>query len=273
MQDLHFQERVGSGTYGAVYRGQWNGKEVAIKKLFVEQSGHASPEQLKELEKEVIALQSVRHDKVVEFLGACLISPNLCIVTEFMPGGSLHARLHVRRERFAYAQQLAIALDIGEGVAFLHSHQPPVVHRDLKSQNIVLDLRLGAKLCDFGLTQSMEKTHISVKEGGMGGSPRYMAPECYDSRGKITEKVDIWAVGCLLVEIFGGPLPYEECTNIQQIMAKVLVERQAPRIPHSLPAPVRELCAACFQFELDRRIEASAVYAKLRHLHAVQKPG
>ena len=63
------------------------------------------------------------------------------------------------------------------------------VHRDLKSLNIVLDLQYQAKICDFGLTQSMEKTHISLKEGANGGSPRYMAPECYDSKGKITEKV------------------------------------------------------------------------------------
>merc|ERR1712066_949090 len=121
---------------------------------------------------------------------------------------------------------------ICEGVAFLHSLSPPVVHRDLKSLNIVLDREYNTKICDFGLTQSMEKTHISLKDGNNGGSPRYMAPECYDYKGgKITEKVDVWAMGCTHIEIFGGPLPYDDCINIQQIVAKVLFDKVMPHIP------------------------------------------
>merc|ERR1712007_190432 len=163
-------------------------------------------------------------------------------------------------------QQARMALQICEGVAFLHSSTPPVVHRDLKSLNIVLDLEYNAKLCDFGLTQSMEKTHISLKDGGNGGSPRYMAPECYDSRGKITEKVDVWALGCILIESFGGPLPYDDCVNIQQIVAKLLINKQVPYIPHHLPRGVRAIVEDCLQFEVIRRTTATDVYARLRQL-------
>ncbi|CAE7303970.1 unnamed protein product [Symbiodinium pilosum] len=142
------------------------------------------------------------------------------VCTRFMPGGSLHHLLHKARTPLTLGTQSKMAIQVCEGVDFLHGHSPPVVHRDLKSLNIVLDRIYNAKICDFGLTQSMEKTHITLKEGGNGGSPRYMAPECYDCKGKITEKVDVWALGCILVEVFGGPLPYDDCQNIQQIVAK-----------------------------------------------------
>merc|ERR1719401_1584023 len=166
-----------------------------------------------------------------------------------MAGGSLHKLLHETKTPLTLAKQNRIALQVTEGVSFLHSRSPPVVHRDLKSLNIVLDREYNAKICDFGLTQSMENTHISVKEGA-GGSPRYMAPEAYDSAGKITEKVDVWAVGCLLVEIFGGPLPYDDCANMHQIVAKVLIEKEAPYIPNNLPRGLRPVIENCFEFDV-----------------------
>ncbi|CAK9032596.1 Serine/threonine-protein kinase CTR1 (Protein CONSTITUTIVE TRIPLE RESPONSE1) [Durusdinium trenchii] len=186
---------LGSGGFGAVYRGYLGSREVAIKKLFCEDGGNISPLQLEELEKEVAALRSLNHPRLVSFIGACLQPPNICIVTEFMAGGSLHHLLHKARTPLTLGTQSKMALQVCEGVDFLHGHSPPVVHRDLKSLNIVLDRIYNAKICDFGLTQSMEKTHITLKEGGNGGSPRYMAPECYDCKGKITEKVDVWALG------------------------------------------------------------------------------
>jgi len=264
--ELSLAECLGTGGFGAVYRAVFRGEEVAVKKLFCEDGGRISPLQLEELEKEVAALRSLRHPRLVKFMGACLQPPNLCIVTEYMPGGSLHHLLHKARTPLTLSQQARMALQVSEGVAFLHSLTPPVVHRDLKSLNIVLDLTYNAKICDFGLTQSMEKTHISLKEGGNGGSPRYMAPECYDSKGKITEKVDVWATGCILVEIFGGPLPYDDCTNIQQIMAKILIDKQLPYIPHHLPRGVRAVVEDCFSFDVSKRTTASDVYSRLQQL-------
>ncbi|OLP93668.1 hypothetical protein AK812_SmicGene24403 [Symbiodinium microadriaticum] len=181
--------------------------------------------------------------------------------TRFMPGGSLHHLLHKARTPLTLGTQSKIAIQVCEGVDFLHGHAPPVVHRDLKSLNIVLDRIYNAKICDFGLTQSMEKTHITLKEGGNGGSPRYMAPECYDCKGKITEKVDVWALGCILVEVFGGPLPYDDCSNIQQIVAKVLIDKQLPYIPHHLPAGVRPIVEDCFQFDFKQRASAQDAQA------------
>jgi len=264
--ELEQKDCLGTGGFGAVYRGYLRGKEVAIKKLFCEDGGNLSALQLEELEKEVAALRSLSHPRLVKFIAAVLQPPNLCIITEFMAGGSLHHLLHKAKTPLTVSQQGTIALQVSEGVAFLHSRVPPVVHRDLKSLNIVLDRSYNAKICDFGLTQSMEKTHISLKEGGNGGSPRYMAPECYDCKGKITEKVDVWALGCILVEVFGGPLPYDDCNNIQQILAKVLIDKQLPYIPHHLPRGVRPVVEDCFHFDIKHRTTAEDVHNRLRQL-------
>merc|ERR1719282_629546 len=189
-------------------------------------------------------------------MGAALQPPSLCIVTEFMPNGSLYELLHQRKETLPYPKRLRMAMQIAEGVVFLHSRSPPFVHRDLKSLNVVLDFALNVKLCDFGLTQSMEKTHISRREQE-GGSPRYMAPELFDSRGKITEKVDVWALGCLAVEIVTSRNPHEECSSIQQVMNKVLLQRQQPFLDWSgVCEDMRVLAELCFEFNPSHRIDA-----------------
>merc|ERR1719282_1157017 len=188
-------------------------------------------------------------------MGAALQPPSLCIVTEFMPNGSLYALLHQRKQRLERSQRASISMQCVEGVTFLHSRSPPFVHRDLKSLNVVMDFALNAKLCDFGLTQSMEKTHISRRDNE-GGSPRYMAPELFKSDGKITEKVDVWALGCLAVEIFTSRNPHEECSSIQQVMTKVVLERKQPFLEwHGVSEDLRTLAELCFEFTPAHRVD------------------
>jgi len=269
---LEFGKVLGSGGFGAVYRGSYLGSEVAIKKLHIP-DGQVTADQIEEFRKEVENLQALRHQRLVSFIGAALIDasgasrspPSLCIITEFMPNGSLHALLHQRKEQsIALQQRLDMALQVSEGVAFLHSQSPPFVHRDLKSLNVILDFDLNCKLCDFGLTQSMEKTHISRKENE-GGSPRYMAPELFDSRGKITEKVDVWALGCLAVEIVTSRNPHEECTSIQQVMNKVLLQKKQPFIDWSdVGEDMRTLAELCFEYNPLHRIDSEKFLEGLR---------
>jgi len=269
---LEFGKVLGSGGFGAVYRGSYLGAEVAIKKLHIP-DGHVTAAQIEEFRKEVENLQALRHIRLVSFIGAALIDsstsrspPSLCIITEFMNNGSLHALLHQKKEPMVLKQRLDMALQVSEGVAFLHGQSPPFVHRDLKSLNVVLDLQLNCKLCDFGLTQSMEKTHISRKENE-GGSPRYMAPELFDSRGKITEKVDVWALGCLAVEIVTSRNPHEECSSIQQVMNKVLLQKKQPFIDWSdVGEDMRTLAELCFEFNPVHRIDSEKFLEGLRGL-------
>lgn len=255
-EDLQVGKVLGSGGFGAVYRGTFRGEEVAIKKLHLV-DGQVSPEQLEEFKKEVCNLQALRHPRLVSFIGCALKIPSLMIVTEYMPNGSLYEALHQRKLKIEHERRHHIAKQVSEGVTFLHSKTPPFVHRDLKSMNVIMDYELNAKLCDFGLTQSMEKTHISRRDNE-GGSPRYMAPELFDSKGKITEKVDVWALGCLVVEVISNRLPHEECTSIQQVMTKTLVEKQLPFTDwRGVSFAIQRLAELCFIFPPESRGSAA----------------
>lgn len=266
--ELQFGQVLGSGGFGAVYKGMYRGEEVAIKKLHP-MDGQITQLQMEEFKKEVANLQALRHERLVRFIGAAFVKPSLCLVLEFMANGSLYDLLHQRRQQLTNVQRLNMALQIAEGVGFLHGRTPPFVHRDLKSLNVVLDMALNVKLCDFGLTQSMEKTHISRKDNE-GGSPRYMAPELFDSKGRITEKVDVWALGCLAVEVFTGRVPHEECNTIQQVMIKTLVNKQLPFLDWTGVHPeIRNLAELCFVFDPRARIDAARFMEGLRGLHGL----
>merc|ERR1712032_1197225 len=164
-----------------------------------------------------------------------------------MPNGSLFQLLHQRRQTLTAGQRVGLNVHVAEGIQYLHSRSPPFVHRDLKSLNVVLDANLNAKLCDFGFTECMEKTHISRCANIQMGSPRYMAPELLDSSGKITEKVDVWALGCLVFEVFTNRLPHEECSSLPQIITKTIVKRQEPFLGIQSRRLVR-LAEGCFNF-------------------------
>mmetsp|Transcript_116458 Transcript_116458/g.184312 ORF Transcript_116458/g.184312 Transcript_116458/m.184312 type:complete len:1217 (-) Transcript_116458:29-3679(-) len=266
-EQLTFGVTLGAGGSASVYRGTWNGNEVAIKKI----SGLAH---LEEMKKEINALRRLRHPRLVRFMGACIQPPQLLVVTEFMAGGSLYDRLFGNRKDplLSPAQRWQICLHMAEGLAFLHSQR--VVHRDLKSMNILLDALQNAKICDFGLAQNMEATHITRKNNGEGGSPRYMAPECYEpSYGKLTDKVDIWALGCILIELFGNKLPYEDCQSMAQLSARILVERRPPDVPLIVEAPLREVTRKCLEFDERRRINAGDLHAELNKVRGQLRIG
>jgi len=257
MADLHFGELLGSGGFGAVHRGTLHGEAIAIKKLHIE-GGHMTSEQLAEIEKEVANLKALKHERLIRFIDVVHEPPMLCIVTELASGGSLYSLLHVQHAQLSQAQRRTLVLQIIEGVEFLHTRQPPCVHRDLKSANVVLDADLGAKLCDFGLTESMEKTHLSRRETE-GGSPRYMAPEVFDARGRLTEKLDIWALGCLIAEVLIIKVPHDDCSSIQQVAAKLLVRLQPPFGPgwsEGIHLEVSKLVEMCFIHDATSRPSA-----------------
>lgn len=259
--ELTLIEHLGSGEFGQVCRGRYAGQEVAIKQLFWDET--LLPEVvLKDLAKEIESFRNLRHKRLVAFIGACLEIPHLCLVTEYLPGGSLHHLLHVRRLKLPLLHAVNMCLQLCDGVMYLHSQTPCVVHRDLKSQNVVLDMNLNLKLCDFGLTESMERTHITKKNNG--GSPRYMAPELFDCKTKITEKVDIWAMGCVFIEIFGGTLPYEGITTLAELTREMLVRKRPPQMPQELPEPLKCVIRGCHNFDGRLRPSSRQAFDQLR---------
>lgn len=266
-EQISYGQALGAGGSASVFRGSWNGAEVAVKKI-------SGLHHLEEMKKEINALRQMRHPRLVRFMGACIQPPQLLVVMEFMAGGSLHDRLFgkLKDPPLSAQHRWQICLHTAEGLAFLHANR--VVHRDLKSMNILLDGGQNAKICDFGLAHQMEATHINRKSDGEGGSPRYMAPECYEaSYGKLTEKVDIWAMGCIFIELFGNQLPYADCQTMAHLSNRILVERRPPVLPPSVPAPLVEVAKRCLLFDERMRINAGDLHAELGKVRRQLKMG
>mmetsp|Transcript_62683 Transcript_62683/g.149583 ORF Transcript_62683/g.149583 Transcript_62683/m.149583 type:complete len:632 (-) Transcript_62683:45-1940(-) len=258
--DLEFIERLGKGEFGEVFRGYYRREEVAIKQLFFDEN--MTELVVQDLAREIDSFRHLSHKRLVRFIGACLQLPNLCLVTEYMPGGSLHHLLHVRKQKLPLGHALNMCIQIADGVSYLHSQSPTIVHRDLKSLNVVLDLSLNIKICDFGLTESMDRTHITKKNNG--GSPRYMAPELFDCKTKITEKIDVWAMGCIFVEICGGPLPYEKITTLADLTKEMLIKRRTPDIPEFITGHLRDVCSRCLSFHYQDRPSSQRAFELLK---------
>ncbi|KAL3900775.1 MAG: hypothetical protein SGPRY_012395 [Prymnesium sp.] len=172
---------------GAVHSAVWKGQPVAAKTLHdtsANQSTPTLPRQLAATEQELLMHASLRHPCIVQLIGASLHPPGCCIVMECCHH-SLFDRLHRKRGELERRTTIRIMRQVCEGMAFMHSRSPPLVHRDLKSQNVLLTSSEDAKLCDFGLVNVKEVT---------AGTPNYMAPELFLSKPYSTS-VDVYAFG------------------------------------------------------------------------------
>jgi len=250
MDDVHFEEAIGAGSFGAVWRARFNGDVVAVKKCKVIDGNDAEMLLL-----EIRYLRKLRHPRLVAYYGFCSEPPNLVMMMEYMTGGSLHALIFKKKQDIDLSQKALMALQVAEGLAYLHGQR--IVHRDLKTMNVVLDSDLNCKICDFGLSLTLERTHQTVK--ALEGSPRYMAPEQFESKAKITEKVDIWQMGCVMLELFCSVTPFANAQGVQQVATDLLIRKRGPQIPAEADPRSRTLMQACLRIPAKSRPTAAAL--------------
>lgn len=191
--ELVMGEQIGQGGFSVIKRGIWRCTDVAIK-IIVDPV--ITEDLVSEIRNEVQMLSILRHPKIVMLMGICSKTTNLAIVFENMPKGCLFDILHTSSTPVSLEQRLKIAYDVAGIFAFLHKSD--VVHRDLKSYNILVDDSFNIKLCDFGLC----KFKADLNRGTMqfSGTPSYMAPELFQKKS-YDEKVDVFAFGTLLWEL------------------------------------------------------------------------
>eukprot|EP00929_Paragymnodinium_shiwhaense_P119047 TRINITY_DN90937_c0_g1_i1.p1 TRINITY_DN90937_c0_g1~~TRINITY_DN90937_c0_g1_i1.p1 ORF type:complete len:739 (-),score=133.91 TRINITY_DN90937_c0_g1_i1:109-2325(-) len=266
--DLHIVRPVSTGSFGEVFMAIYQGREVSVKRCILGYNGSMTKEQLHNLEREINTYRTLDHPCIVKYIGCVLDHPRLAIVTEYVPNGNVFDLLYTYRRNPPAAARLKIARQVVLAICYMHSCDPIVIHRDLKTQNLVLADDYNVKLCDFGKTQPMDENSALVMQQDNGGSPRYMAPECFRAGGFVTEKVDIWSLGCCLVEIFGGPLPYEDVPQMSQVVTLILRDHQPPLVPPWFAPEVRPMLSRCFDFNPQKRLTISEVQLVLKSLCA-----
>ncbi|KAG1668343.1 Serine/threonine-protein kinase B-raf [Nymphon striatum] len=210
--------RIGSGSFGTVYRGHWHGP-VAVKKLNVTDP---TPAQLQAFKNEVAVLKKTRHVNILLFMG-CVSKPQLTIVTQWCEGSSLYKHLHVLETKFEMLQLIDIARQTAQGMDYLHAKN--IIHRDLKSNNIFLHEDLTVKIGDFGLATVKSRWSGNHQFNQPSGSILWMAPEVIRMQdpNPYTFQSDVYAFGIVLYELITGRLPYCHINNKDQvIITKIL---------------------------------------------------
>lgn len=244
-KEINLGRRIGFGGSSEVFIGNYRGTEVAVKKLRILEVKDAN---LKEFKREVSSLSMLRHPNLVLFMGAIAEPNSICIVTEYCAGGTLFNVLHQRQELIlTWGLRLRILLEMATGMNFLHTNEPPIIHRDLKSLNILLTDKIEKptdmttiKISDFGLSKIIFQLD-TTKEAMTGqlGTCHWMAPEVIKSTF-YTIKADVYSFAIIIWEMCTRTTPYKDMTQ-QQISFYVTVKKGRPDknlIPPNTPVGV-----------------------------------
>ncbi|KAK6257587.1 hypothetical protein QUC31_001046 [Theobroma cacao] len=196
---------IGKGGSSQVYRGCLrDGKELAVKIL------KPSEDVLKEFVLEIEILTTLHHKNIISLLGFCYEDDNLLLVYDLLSRGSLEENLHGNKKdpgAFGWSERYNVALGVAEALDYLHTNsEHPVIHRDIKSSNILLSDDFEPQLSDFGLAKwvSASSSHITCTD--VAGTFGYLAPE-YFMYGKVNDKIDVYAFGVVLLELLSGRKP------------------------------------------------------------------
>uniref|UniRef100_A0A671YEJ5 Protein kinase domain-containing protein n=1 Tax=Sparus aurata TaxID=8175 RepID=A0A671YEJ5_SPAAU len=249
--DIHFYENCGGGSFGSVYRARWisQDKEVAVKKLL-------------KIENEAEILSVLSHRNIIQFYGAIVEAPNYGIVTEYASGGSLYDYLSSdESEEMDMGQIMTWAVEIARGIHYLHSEAPvKVIHRDLKSRNVVLTAEKVLKICDFGASKFLtHTTHMSL----VGTFP-WMAPEVIQSL-PVSETCDTFSYGVVLWEMLTREIPFKGLEGLQ--VAWLVVEKnERLTIPSGCPASFAELLRNCWSTEPKGRPQFKQILSTLESM-------
>ncbi|KAG3005884.1 hypothetical protein PC120_g17709 [Phytophthora cactorum] len=270
------------GGFGVVYSGLYHGRRVAVKMLLPET--RRSIPHVVDLLAEVKMMASMEHPHIVEFIGVAWDSlTNMCVVSEFMAGGDLKALLSDYEEQDLpmgfNRDKLKIALHIAHALTYMHSLDPPIIHRDLKSKNVLLNEKLDAKLTDFGT--SRERVNESMT-GGVG-TCLWMAPEVMIG-DRYDDKADMFSFGVVLSELDTRLSPYWHAKDPNDssrqmpepaILQMVATGKLHVKFSKEAIEAVVELGNACVSLDPTKRPTASDALYKLHTILAndVEKDG
>mmetsp|Transcript_95637 Transcript_95637/g.276327 ORF Transcript_95637/g.276327 Transcript_95637/m.276327 type:complete len:292 (-) Transcript_95637:182-1057(-) len=246
--ELVKHELIGDGQTATVFRGEYKGQEVAIKEMH-DISLMKQKDQVN-LEREINILRRVSHPHLVGLIGIMEHPGKIWIVTNLCRGGDVFELLHNSGMTLAWKQKLRIATDVASAMKYLHSQNPPIIHRDLKSLNLLLMSPVNSttdepyvKVADFGLARMIEEGNMMTKNTG---TYHWMAPELLHE-SSYDCKVDVYSYSMVLYEVICQDLPF---VDVKPMMVCIVVMRgerpDMSKVPADTPEFLSELMQLCW---------------------------
>ncbi|RYR56720.1 hypothetical protein Ahy_A05g022407 isoform B [Arachis hypogaea] len=269
---------IARGTFGTVHRGVYDGQDVAVKMLDYGEEGQRTDAEIAALRsaftQEVAVWHKLDHPNVTKFIGATMGSSELqiqtddglislpsnicCVVVEYLAGGALKSFLiKNRRRKLAFKVVIQLALDLARGLSYLHSQK--IVHRDVKTENMLLDKTRTVKIADFGVArvEASNPNDMTGETGTLG----YMAPEVLNGN-PYNRKCDVYSFGICLWEIYCCDMPYPDL-SFSEITSAVVRQNLRPEIPRCCPSSLANVMKKCWDANPDKRPEMDEVVSLL----------
>jgi serine/threonine protein kinase len=249
-------DTLGTGSLGSVFKAldQRTGEIFAVKEVRIDQKDDHDVKFMRALENELTICQDLKHPHIVSYLGHDYIDSRLHIYLEYMAGGSISQIL----SQFGPLDDSLIAIytrQLLEGLLYLHTREPPVLHRDIKGANILVSLDCKVKLSDFGCSKRTSDTCDGLMKS-MKGSIPWMAPEVINSSG-YGRMADIWSFGCVLVEMGTAKHPWGHFDNPIAAMRRIGMSEDTPPLPDCISETCKDFIAGCLRRDKTQRPNAT----------------
>ncbi|GAB2213726.1 hypothetical protein Droror1_Dr00018039 [Drosera rotundifolia] len=275
---LDLKSVIARGTYGTVYKGLYDGQDVAVKVLDWGEEGVNTVAEIAAIrasfKQEVSVWHKLEHPNVTKFIGASMGTSNLkaltsnnpngnessfpseacCVVVEYLPGGTLKNYIYRnRKKKLPIKVVVQLALDLSRGLSYLHHKK--IVHRDVKSENMLLDSRRTLKIADFGVArvEAQNPRDMTGETGTLG----YMAPEVLDGK-PYNRKCDVYSFGICLWEIYCCDIPYPNL-SFADLSVAVVRQNVRPEIPKCCPSSLASIMKKCWDPNPDKRPDMNDV--------------